>query len=41
MEFEGERTQLWKIVKWAKSYRFFSVVDEVIFSFSSASTTKA
>ena len=34
MEFEGERTQLWKIVRWSKSGSFFSVVDEVMFSFS-------
>ncbi|MFA5776746.1 MAG: hypothetical protein WC988_04305 [Patescibacteria group bacterium] len=41
MEFEGERTQLWKIVKWAKGYRFFSAVDEVMFSFSSANAVKS
>lgn len=40
MEFEGERTQLWKIVKWAKGNRFLNVVDEVMFSFSSADTVK-
>jgi|GEM_PF-4738318 hypothetical protein len=41
MEFEGDRAQLWKIVKWAKGYRFFSVVDEVMFSFSSADPVKS
>ena len=41
MEFEGERTQLWKIVKWAKGHKYLSVVDEVIFSFSSADPAKS
>jgi len=41
MEFEGERAQLWKIVKWAKGTKFFSVVDEVVFSFSSAEPAKS
>jgi len=41
MEFEGERTQLWKIVKWAKGHKFLSVVDEVMFFFSSAEPAKS
>ena len=41
MEFEGERAQLWKIVKWAKGAKFFSVVDEVVFSFSAAEPAKS
>ena len=35
MEFEGEKTSLWKIVKWAKNGTVFSTVEEVVFSFSS------
>ena len=33
MEFEGNRTQLWKIVKWSKNGSHFSTVDEVMFTF--------
>lgn len=40
MEFEGERTKLWKIVKWAKGHKFLSVVDEVMFTFSSVDIVK-
>lgn len=37
LEFEGEKANLWKIVKWSKDYKFFSTVDEVMFTFSSVS----
>jgi hypothetical protein len=37
LEFEGERTKLWKIVKWSKGNKFFSKVDEVMFTFTSIS----
>ena len=40
LEFEGEKTQLWKIVGWARGYRFLSAVDEVTFSFSSITISK-
>lgn len=35
LEFEGEKAQLWKIVKWAKSPKHLSKVEEVMFSFTS------
>lgn len=38
LEFEGDKVQLWKIVKWAKSHRHLSSVDEVMFTFTSITT---
>ena len=38
MEFEGDRTQLWKIVKWSKGHKFFSSVEEVMFTFTAKNT---
>lgn len=35
LEFEGDKAQLWKIVKWAKGHRHLSSVDEVMFTFTS------
>ncbi len=37
LEFEGEKGQLWKIVKWARGRRLLSTVDEVMFTFSAVS----
>lgn len=34
MEFEGNKVDLWKIVKWSKGGTFFSSVEEVTFTFS-------
>ena len=34
MEFEGEKTKLWKIIKWAKTGTLLSTVEEVTFTFS-------
>lgn len=37
LEFEGDKQNLWKMVKWSKKRRLSSV-KEVIFSFTSIST---
>lgn len=34
LEFEGEKTQLWKMVGWAKGRRYLSKVEEIMFSFT-------
>ncbi|MBU0649940.1 acylphosphatase [Patescibacteria group bacterium] len=34
LEFEGEKRQLWKIIKWAKGRKPLSIVDEIMFTFS-------
>jgi len=39
MEFEGKKTELWKIVGWSKGCKFFSSVEEIVFTFSSVSKT--
>lgn len=36
LEFEGDKTNLWKMVKWSKNHRLSSV-KEVMFSFTSIS----
>ncbi len=36
LEFEGDKTNLWKMIKWSKSRRLSSV-KEVMFSFTSIS----
>lgn len=38
-EFEGEKAQLWEIVRWTKGRKFLSNVSEVMFTFSSSITS--